>query len=151
MLRLTATFLAVTYVAHVDDGTLLATRGGIVGEGVRRAGGGSVLEATAETRGATETTTEATAVATTGSEASAGAEATTTKATAESAAASTGASASKAVFTDLEGTALPLVAIKLRNCVASIIGRLESDDTGALGTTGGIGVHIGADDSTVVG
>lgn len=151
--------MAATHVAHIDDSAFLATRGREVGKRVRGTGGNNgVLKATAETRGTaaaateTATTTEASAIATTtAGETSAATEATTAKTTTESAAASTGATTSESVFTDLKGTALPVVAIELGNSVASIVGRLESDDTGSLGTTSGIGVHVCADNSALLG
>lgn len=139
----------VTHVAHVDDRTLLAARGGEIGKGVGRHRGHS-LEAGATTV-ATAHTTKATPE--TAAKAAATAEATTgTKATATEAAAATKAhaGAGKAVLANLQGPALPVVAIELLDGIACVVGGLKGHNSGALGATGGIGVDVGTDDGALL-
>ena len=45
---------------------------------------------------------------------------------------------------------MPIVAVELGNGVASILGSLESNNTGALGTAIGGDVDVSAEDLTVV-
>jgi len=152
-----------TYVAHVDDRALLAGRGSKVGKGVRRNRANSSrrrrttgIESSTATKGrrATVATAESTAKATATSKASAATETTTTatEATAEAATATeTWTTACESVLAYFQGTALPLIAIELGDGVASIVRRLKCNNTGSLGTSSGVGVHIGTDNSTVLG
>lgn len=144
-----------THIAHVDDCASLTTRSSEVGEGIgRNRSDRGVVEATAEARGTAVATTETTAKATaTTSETASAAEASTAT---EATIATTTAKAHtrgtcEAVLADFKRTALPLISVELGNSVARIIWGFESDDTGTLGTTGGVGVHIGTNDCTLLG
>lgn len=157
-----------TYVANIDDSTLVAVGSGIISEWVGRSGGNrrstTVLKSTGtgETTVATRGTTEAATTRESAAKASATSKASTAHRTAEAATAAkattkatttteTGATTSETIFTNFKGTTLPIISVKLRNGVARIIGRLESNDAGALGTSGRVGVHIGTDDGTLLG
>jgi hypothetical protein len=67
-------------------------------------------------------------------------------ATTEASTAAEASSASKAVFTDLEETAGPVVAVELLNGVLSVFRSLEGDNTRALGSSIRSHVNVGADD-----
>jgi hypothetical protein len=67
-------------------------------------------------------------------------------ATAEATTATETSSAGKAVFTDLEETAGPVVAVELLNGVLSVFRSLEGDDTRALGSSIRSHVDVSADD-----
>lgn len=148
-----------TYVANVDSSALLAARGSKVGEGVRWDGssslvkaGAAISRATTEATAATETRATKT---TTTAEAATATKTRTTKATTATETAATGTSvawvvSSEAILADLQGTALPLVSVELGDSVAGIIRVLESHNTGSLGTAGGVGVNIGANNSALL-
>lgn len=151
-----------TYVANVDDGVLVATRGSIVGERIgnsrRRI---EVAAAVSTTKSARRST--AAAVASTSSTVSTTKSATTseTSTSAEAAActksATTEASAAteartrtgEAVFTNFKVPTLPIVTIELLNSLASILGAFKGDDSRSLGATSRVHMHIGSDDGTV--
>lgn len=143
----------VTHVAHVDDRTLLAARGGEIGKGVGRHRGHS-LEAgatTVATAHTTKATPETAAKAAATAEATTGTKATATEAAAEAAAATKAhAGAGKAVLANLQGPALPVVAIELLDGIACVVGGLKGHNSGALGATGGIGVDVGTDDGALL-
>lgn len=115
---------------------------------------GETTGGTAETATATKATTKSTATtkATTATrrtaEAATAAES-TTKAAA-STEVTTGTTASKTILADLKVAALPVVTVELRNGIAGIIRRLESNNTGSLGASTGVGVHIGTNDGTLL-
>lgn len=148
-----------TYVADVDRLASFSAGSRKVGERVRcrrRSGSSSSVEAdmrratkSASTKAssASETASEATAT----SEASTAAEATAeATASAEASTASeSGTGTSKAILADFERASLPIEAIELLDSVTSVIGRLECDDTGALGTSVLANMDVGADDSTL--
>jgi hypothetical protein len=159
-----------THVADVDNSTLVTIGSSIVSEGVGRtgrSGRSALIKSTtgvttvrAALRRATESTTaaKATAEATTSCESTTtshrSAEATTashgpTKATAATAKARS--TASKSILTNFEGTTLPVIAVELRNGVAGIIRRLESNDARALGASSGVGVDVSTNDATLLG
>jgi hypothetical protein len=83
---------------------------------------------------------EATAIASTST-----AEAATKAATTSAVAAAT---ASVAILTDFENTTLPVVAVHDVDGILCILGSVESDDTGSLGSTVGSLVDIGTNDVT---
>lgn len=144
----------VSYIANVDHRTSITTRRGKISERVGRNRGDGGFETTAgrttEATPATETTTEATptAKATAGPGEAPTAAETTTEATA---AAKAGAASGESIFTDLKGSTLPLVSVKLRDSITRVVGGLKGDDTGALGATSRVGVYIGADDGALLG
>lgn len=157
-----------THVANIDDSALVTVGSGIISERVGGSGGNrrstTVLkptgtgETTVATRGATEAaaSSEATAKASATTEASTthrtAKAATTAKATTKAATTTeAGATTSEPVFANFKGTTLPIVSVELRNGVARIIRRLKSNDTGALGASGRVGVHIGTDHGTLLG
>lgn len=53
-----------------------------------------------------------------------------------------------AVFPHFDIATVPFVPVKLTDSVLSVLGVLEADDTGILGTAGRIGVDICSDDVT---
>lgn len=57
----------------------------------------------------------------------------------------------EAIYTNFEDPAVPVIAVELLDGVASIIGSLEDNDTGALGATVGSKVDIGTDDAASTG
>jgi hypothetical protein len=67
-------------------------------------------------------------------------------ATTEASTAAEASSAGKAVFTDLEETAGPVVAVELLDGVLGVFRSLEGDDTRALGSSIRSHVNVGADD-----
>lgn len=95
---------------------------------------------------------KATAKASTHAEASTGAKVVEAAAAAEAATtAEAHTTASITVFTDLNHATLPIIAVKLLNGVARIIGALEDNDTRALGAAIGAGLDIGTEDVSVLG
>jgi hypothetical protein len=145
------------YVANIDDLSSVAAGSSVVSEGIRRDGAGRGLEAgsargtsaessTAEATSKT-TTSAAKAAATTESstESSAHATAKATSATEAHARSTTGV----AVLTNLDNTALPIVAIELRNGVAGIVRALEDNNTRSLRTTIRSDMDVGSNDSAV--
>jgi hypothetical protein len=125
-----------TYIANVDDLRRLAARSRIVGEVVGRVADTAAVVATSggrrcATEAASESatgTTKASAKSTTSSsesttsatEASAESSTGTTKASTATKA-TTGSSGSEAVFANLKLAALPIVAVELLDCSASVI------------------------------
>jgi hypothetical protein len=110
----------------------------------------AALEATAIASTSTaETTAEAATASleTTGTslESSTSTEAATKAATTSAVAAAT---ASVAILTDFENTTLPVVAVHDVDGILCILGSVESDDTGSLGSTVGSLVDIGTNDVT---
>jgi hypothetical protein len=114
---------------------------------------GGATGGTAETTTATKATSKSTA-ATEATTTRRTAEATTaTKATTKAAASTettTGTTASETILANLKVAALPVETIELSNGVTGIIRRFESNDTGTLGASAGIGVHIGTNDGTLL-
>lgn len=155
-----------TYVSDIDCLAPLRASGREVGEGVGRDRGGSTgVEAAASTTWATastnraaestsSTTVSSAEAATTSREAATATEA-SSKATAAATEAATAAEAhacvGEPVGADLEDATLPIIAVELLDGVASVVGGLEDNDTGALGPSVGTKVHIGADDTTGAG
>ena len=134
----------------------------MIRERVRRHRGVASIETT---RAAGAAGTARTAIATT---AAIAAEATTTaakaaaaKATAEGTATTTKAATAvassthrgtgKAILTDLEHAALPIIAVELLDGVASIIRRLENNDTRALRSAVRAEMDIGANNTACTG
>lgn len=154
----------ITYVAGIDDLASISARGGKIGERVRRDGAGRGLE-TAGYAGAARTTgasletasaTESSAKASTASAESSTATEAATKSTAHAATESSTAaeahtwpSTSIAVLSNLENSALPIIAVELLDGIAGVVGALKDNDTGALGATVGTSVDISTDNSAV--
>lgn len=144
-----------TYVANVDGVALLNAGRGMVRERVRRHGGVTSIETTraAGTAGTAIATTAAIAAeAATTSTKSAAAKATakgpaTATKAATAVASSTHRGTSKAILTDLEHAALPIIAVELLDGVASIIRRLENNDTRALRSAVRAEMDIGANNT----
>jgi hypothetical protein len=136
----------------------------MVGERVRRDRGAAADAAAARLEvarasGATRTTAVATTAAIAAESAATTAESATatvaaskgTTSTSEAAAAvAPGAHgrASKAVLANLEHAALPVIAVELLDGGACVVGRLEHDDTGALGSAVRAEMDIGANDTS---
>ena len=149
--------MSVTYVADVDGLARLTARAGVIcervgGVGCSHAGieptgsgdsGSNKSRSTAESAAATEASCKATASAkaTAGTKASSK---TAASAEASSEAATARCSAGEAILTDLKVASLPVIAIKLLNGVARILGRLEGDNSRALGASIRGDVNIGA-------
>lgn len=147
------------YVADIDGLAALSTSSSEVSEGVRRDGAGRGLKAGTACAATTEatSTTEAAAEASTASAKSS----TTTKASTESTSHSAIAAAAAeaharttagiSVLANLKDSALPVVAVELLNGVASIVGALENNNAGSLGTAVGSNVDVGANHGTISG
>lgn len=156
----------MTYVADVNYSTLVAVGSSVVSEWVGGAGRhrGALLEAatgvTTTTRRTTEApaAAEATTEATTSDKSTAAAHgATETAATSHGSSKATTAAAAKAstaagksVLADFKRATLPVVTIELLNGDTGIVGGLESNNTRALGASGGIGVHVSTNDGTIL-
>lgn len=150
-----------THVANVDDLAPLAVGGCKVGKRVGR-GRGSRLWGTSVpgTWGPSGTPTVAAPTSITATKSTTTSEAAAAKASAKAAAAPkaptstkapTSHSIGKAIHTDLEDATIPVVAIKLLNRIASIIGCFVDDDTRTLGATIGSHMNVGANDAASAG
>lgn len=148
-----------THVPDVDSLVLLSARRGKVSEwvGWGRCSGtrASVEAAAAATHAANGTTSVASTAAI--------AESTTATAEASSAIAATKSTAStkssaaavathhgvgKPVLADFKHAALPVVAVELLDCIASIVGALEYHNTGSLGSSIWAEVNISSNDGS---
>jgi hypothetical protein len=145
-----------TYIADENSLASLCSGCGIVCERVGRSSGRSSIE-TASWAAIPSTTTEATTAAKTTAEATAtskaaacpeaSSEATTTAKA--SAATEAGSRAREAILSDLERTALPVVAIKLLDGVPGIIWGLKGNNTRAFGASIGSNVDVSANDGAI--
>jgi hypothetical protein len=137
----------------------------MVSERVRRHRGVAAIETTGATRttgtaGAARTaipTTAAIAAEATTTSAEAAAAKATAKGPATASKAATAVTSSahswagKAILTDLEHAALPIVAVELLDGGASIVRRLEDNNAGALGSAVRAKVDIGANNTACTG
>lgn len=154
-----------TYVSNVDGLAPLAVSGREVSERVRWNRSGLVAAKAASSGAATAAAAATTAAVATSSAAVAAAKSTTTtaKATAATEAATEASSSSEAtataeatshsgvgeaVHTNLEDTALPIVAVELLDRIAGIIGGFEDNNAGALRSTIGSEVDVGANNTS---
>ena len=126
--------------------------GRIIGEWVRWNRSRRIIKAaTSRTTVAASAATKATSVATTTTKATTTGRVTaTTKATAETTAATGEARPRKAVFPDLEHSALPVVTVELLDGVACIIGAFERYDTGTLWAATRINVNVGTNNGSLL-
>lgn len=150
---------AFTYIANIDDFTSLSAGCCVVGERVWSWGRGiGVKSRTARTTtsAASMEAAAATTIAesTTSSKSSTAAEA-AAKSSAHASISTTSearaAGASESVFTDLNCSSLPIIAVELLNGVTGVIGALKNDNTRALRSTVRSHVNIGTDDTTSAG
>lgn len=155
--------LGQTHISDVNRLASLRTGCGEVGERVGWDGGSSTGIETAATNCTNWTTcahrtaestssTEAAAEAATDSSESTTAAETAAEAATASSKATTAAKAhvgvGETVGSDLEDAALPVVTVELLDGVASVIRSFEDNNTGALGSSIGAEVHVGANDPT---
>lgn len=151
--------MVATYVANIDGLASLGTGSSVVSERVwwsRRTASGRAAIKSAVWR-ATEAASEASTASEATAESAASAEGWTTATSKAATEATTGtAKASawwevvgKAVLADLKVASLPIVPIKLLNSIASVVWRLESNNTGALWSSIWADVDISADHSTL--
>lgn len=138
-----------TYVADVDGIALLDAAGGVIGEWVggdrgitsvvHTADTGTTIAAATTVAKSTATTTKAAATKT-ASKSSTPARETATTVTSHG-------RPCKSILANLEQATLPVVAVELLDSVASIVGRLENDNTRTLRSAILAEMDVGANDA----